>query len=129
MSNDITDYVLENDSKGVDEETHNGKFCCPKMKIGTYYEGNKEIGSMKFFFRNCKCGKFKKKKCSALLKQFYSSGGISLPTDGVDIHRDDAGCYYDEPILQIDNNSQWTYIYSCQCFCKKLLSRTAHIRR
>ena len=125
-SNDITNFDLENGSKGVDEEIHYSKFCCPKMKIGTYYEGKKEIGSMKFFFRNCLCGKFDQNKCLKVLEQFSSY--IPLPTDGVDIHRDGEECYYDDPILQFDNNSRRIYIYRCHCFCKKL-SRTPHVRR
>ena len=126
-SNDITDFDLENDSNGVDEEIHYSKSCCPIMETGSFKRGGRNIGSIKLFFRNCLCGKFDKNKCSAVLHQF-SSSGIILPTDGVDIHRDGAECYYDDPILQIDNNSQRTYIYRCHCFCKKL-SRTAHVRR
>lgn len=126
-SNDITDSKLENGSAGVDEEIHYSKSCCPKMETGNYRSGGIPIGRVRGFFRNCLCGKFDKNKCSAVLQQFYSSG-IPLPTDGVDIHRDGEECYYDDPILQFDNNSRRIYIYSCHCSCKKL-SRTPHVRR
>lgn len=126
-SNDITDFDLENGSKGVDEETHYQNICGPIMKNGNYRRGGILIGNVRIFFRNCQCGKFDKNQCLAVMQQF-SSSSIPLPTDGVDIHRDGAGCYYDDPIPQFDNNSQRTYIYRCHCFCKKL-SRTAHVRR
>lgn len=126
-SNDIEDFDLENGSKGVDEEIHYSKSCCPKMETGNYRSGGIYIGKIKIFFRNCLCGKFDKNKYTAVLEQFHSSS-VPLPTDGLDIHRSGTNCYYNAPVTKIDSNSQMVYIFRCHCECKKL-SRTAHVRR
>lgn len=121
-SNDIEDIELNKGSLGVNEEIHYSNKCCPIMKTGIFNRQGIPICSVVGFFRNCHCGEFDANKCSRLMNQ----SRIRLPTDGLDIHRDGAGCYYTENI-EIDQDVR-IYIYRCTCFCKHL-SRTAHSRR
>ena len=122
-SNDITDIELNNCSKGVDEEIHYSNKCSPIMQTRIFTRRGGSICSVVVFFRNCHCEKYDANECSRLLEQ----STIQLPTDGLDIHRDGAGCYYAEN-TEIDSRPRRIYIYRCQCFCK-YSSRTCHSRR
>lgn len=71
-SNDITDFVLEIGSMGVDGETASSNSCCPTMKTGDVYSrGNARHDSITICVRNCQCGIFDKNKCMEVLRKTF----------------------------------------------------------
>lgn len=115
-SHDITDTELEKISEGVAEEEHDGTACVPVMKTCKYSRGSTIVGDVVVFFRYCRCGKYNRQTCDNNLAQL-NNGGIYVPTDGVDIHRD-SRCYYAKDPKPILSRGRTVYVYSLHCVCK-----------
>lgn len=115
-SHDITDTELKTISEGVEEEEHDDTECAPVKRTGKYSRGTFVVGEIVAFFRYCRCGKYNRQTCENNLKQL-SNGGIHLPTDGVDVHRD-SRCYYAKDPTPIRSKGKTVYVYSLHCVCK-----------
>lgn len=131
MGSEITDFDLENGSKGVEGEEHYSTECVPLNRIGVYFRRSVDNGRIVCFFRDCRCGKYSKQECKTLLRKFETSM-VPLPSDGLDIHRKGAGCYYTcdpRPRMEkVDGVQRTVYTYILHCSCKAL-SRTPFVYR
>lgn len=125
-SQDITITELKTISEGVEEEEHDGTECAPVMTTGNYSRGNTVVAEVVAFFRYCRCGKYSRQTCDNNLAQL-NSGGIYVPTDGVDIHRD-SRCYYAKYPKPIVSRGRTVYVYSLHCVCKHA-SKTSFYER
>lgn len=128
MGSEITDSDLEKGSEGVEGEDHYSTKCLPQKRIGRYIRGSKDIGRIVGLFRYCQCNKFDRDECENLLIQ----STIDLPTNGLDIHRDGAGCFYSyDPkprFVRVNGVQMNLYTYKLHCFCK-VRSRTVYYER
>lgn len=124
-SQDITVTDLEQISEGVEGEEHESTECAPVMKTCKYSRGSFVKGDVVVFFRYCRCGKYNKQTCDNNLAQL-NNGGINVPTDGLDIHRD-SRCYYADP-KPIRSKGKTVYVYSLHCVCKHASRTSLYLR-
>lgn len=131
MGSEISDFDLEKGSQGVEGEDHYSTECVPEKKIGRFINGSKYIGLIVGFFRYCRCGKYNEQECKSLMRKSETST-IPLPSDGFDIHRDKAGCYYscnpNPKFVRVNGVQKNLYTYKLHCYCK-VTSRTAYYKR
>lgn len=129
---EITDIELNKGSTGVEGDVHYDTKCIPVKKIGAYSKGLLVIDpNVVGYFRKCKCGRHK--GCDQVLEQFRTTG-VSLPTDGVSIHR--PGCSFELTIKDhfekdsVEGIQRKYYIYHHACTCRYTVQpKTAHHMR
>jgi hypothetical protein len=121
---DITDVDLVDGSKGVEAEEHFSSRCKPLMEYGIYMRGFRNIGKVVAYFRYCECefeeSDSDKTEYKTVLEQFRTSG-IPLPTNGVDIHRNNKCSYCVNQREKTDletGRKKTVYLFHLKCFCK-----------
>lgn len=128
MGSDISDFDLIEGSKGVEGEDHYSTECVPEKQIRRFNKASNFIGMIVGFFRYCRCGKYNEQECKSLMRK----STITLPSDGIDIHRDGAGCYYscdtNPKFVRVNGVQKNLYTYKLHCFCKNR-PMTAHYQR